>query len=396
MSNKKLTIKDIASAAGVSTQTVSRVLNNKPDVAPETRERILKIIAETNYSPSEFARSLVRQRIMRTSFTPGQIWKDTDGVPIQAHGGCVLFENDTYYWFGENKDTPTKKNDLIEFNVDAVGVSCYTSTDLYNWENKGLVLPAVKDDPSHELHTSKLIERPKVIYNELTKKYVMFMHLDTDDYQYARVGIAVCDQLAGQYEYLGSIAPNQSDSRDMTIFKDDDDKAYIFHSSEWNVTLYAGELSADYRQTTGIFTKNFEKASREAPAVFKRKDKYYCLSSGCTGWEPNEAQYAVAKKILGPWEVIGNPCVGPDADKTFFAQIAFVFPVVGKEDAYIAMFDMWKKTDLGSSRYIWLPIQFEGDRAIINWVDEWSLSFFNRDIEVSDDYTKKSTFITYP
>jgi beta-galactosidase len=396
MSNKKLTIKDIASAAGVSTQTVSRVLNNKPDVAPETRERILKIIAETNYSPSEFARSLVRQRIMRTSFTPGQIWKDTDGVPIQAHGGCILFENDTYYWFGENKDTPTKKNDLIEFNVDAVGVSCYTSTDLYNWENKGLVLPAAKDDPSHELHTSKLIERPKVIYNELTKKYVMFMHLDTDDYQYARVGIAVCDQLAGQYEYLGSIAPNQSDSRDMTIFKDDDDKAYIFHSSEWNVTLYAGELSADYRQTTGIFTKNFEKASREAPAVFKRKDKYYCLSSGCTGWEPNEAQYAVAKNILGPWEVIGNPCVGPDADKTFFAQIAFVFPVVGKEDAYIAMFDMWKKTDIGSSHYIWLPIQFEGDRAIINWVDEWSLSFFNRDIEVSDDYTKKSTFITYP
>ena len=313
---------------------------------------------------------------MKTSFTPGQIWKDTDGIPIQAHGGCILFDNDTYYWFGENKDTPTKKNDLIEFNVDAVGVSCYTSTDLYNWENKGLVLPAVKDDPNHELHTSKLIERPKIIYNELTKKYVMFMHLDTDDYQYARVGIAICDRPAGLYEYLGNIAPNESDSRDMTVFKDTDDKAFIFHSSEWNVTLYAGELSADYRQTTGVFTKNFEKASREAPAIFKRKDKYYCLSSGCTGWDPNEAQYAIAKNILGPWEVIGNPCIGPDADKTFFAQSTFVFPIAGKEDAFIAMFDMWKKTDIGSSRYIWLPIQFEGDKMIIKWVGEWDLSFF--------------------
>ena len=376
MSNRKATIKDIASAAGVSTQTVSRVLNNRLDVAAETRERINKIIAETNYSPSELARSLVRQRNIRTSFIPGQVWKDTDGLPIQAHGGCVLFDNGIYYWFGENKDTPTKKNDLVEFNVDAVGVSCYVSIDLYNWENKGLVLSAVKDDPSHELHTSKLIERPKVIYNPLTKKYVMFTHLDTDDYRYARVGIAVCDQPTGRYEFLGSISPNQSDSRDMTVFKDDDDKAYIFHSSEWNATLYAGELSPEYLQTTGIFTKNFEKASREAPAVFKRKDKYYCLSSGCTGWNPNEAQYAIAENILGPWEAIGNPCVGPDADKTFFAQSTFVFPVAGIEDAYIAMFDMWKKTELGSSRYIWLPVHFDRDRLIIKWADYWDLSAF--------------------
>jgi hypothetical protein len=78
---------------------------------------------------------------------------------------------------------------------------------------------------------------------------------------------------------------------------------------------------------------------------------------------------------LGPWEVIGNPCVGPEADKTFFAQSAFVFPVVGKTDAYIAMFDMWKKENIGTSRYIWLPIQFEGDRMIIKWVDDWALNF---------------------
>jgi LacI family transcriptional regulator len=48
--------------AGVSTQTVSRVLNNRRDVAIATRERILKIIVELEFSPSEAARSLVRQR----------------------------------------------------------------------------------------------------------------------------------------------------------------------------------------------------------------------------------------------------------------------------------------------------------------------------------------------
>jgi LacI family transcriptional regulator len=66
MNNKNLTIKDIAFAAGVSTQTVSRVLNNQVDVAEATRERILKVISDLGYSPNEAARNLVRQRIRRT------------------------------------------------------------------------------------------------------------------------------------------------------------------------------------------------------------------------------------------------------------------------------------------------------------------------------------------
>lgn len=78
--NNKLTIKDIAAAAGVSTQTVSRVLNNRPNVASETRERIMKIIAEKNYSPSESARNLVRRRNKRPYLTPEQVSKDTDSV----------------------------------------------------------------------------------------------------------------------------------------------------------------------------------------------------------------------------------------------------------------------------------------------------------------------------
>jgi hypothetical protein len=375
MNSNRPTIKDVASAAGVSSQTVSRVLNHKPDVAPETRQHVQQLITDLDFSPSEAARSLVRQRSKRNSFLPGKIWNDEEGNPIQAHGGCILHENGIYYWFGENKDAPTKKNSLVGFNIDAVGISCYTSTDLYNWKNLGLVLPAVQTDPRHELHTSKIVERPKVIYNALTQKYVMFLHLDTEDYQFARVGVAVCDQPAGAYEFIGSFAPNQAESRDLTVFKDDE-KAYLFHSSEWNKTLYAAELSPDYLQTTGVFTRNFVNASREAPAVFKRQGKYYCLSSGCTGWDPNAAEYALAEHVLGPWTGMGNPCVGPQAEKTFFAQSTFVFPVAGHPDAYIAMFDQWKKEDLGASRYVWLPVRFDGERMSIAWLDEWDLSFW--------------------
>jgi DNA-binding LacI/PurR family transcriptional regulator len=67
--NKRATIKQVAKAAGVSTQTVSRVINDRPDVSPATRERIQQVILEMDYRPSALARSLIQQR----SFTLGVV-----------------------------------------------------------------------------------------------------------------------------------------------------------------------------------------------------------------------------------------------------------------------------------------------------------------------------------
>lgn len=62
MPKKRITVKDVAEAAGVSTQTVSRVVNNHPDVSPETFRRVQQVIQETGYSPNILARSLIRGR----------------------------------------------------------------------------------------------------------------------------------------------------------------------------------------------------------------------------------------------------------------------------------------------------------------------------------------------
>ena len=161
-------------------------------------------------------------------------------------------------------------------------------------------------------------------------------------------------------------------SRDQTVFIDDNGKAYQFYSSENNATLYISELTDDYLKPTGRYTRNFVKQSREAPAVFKYNGKYYMLSSGCTGWDPNVAELAVADSIMGQWTTIGNPCTGPDADKTFYAQSTYVQQIYGKGNAYIAMFDRWKKKDLEDSRYVWLPLEFGKDGTItIPWRDSW-------------------------
>ncbi len=67
--SKRPTIKEVAQAAGVSTQTVSRVINDRPDVAGETREKINRVIEELGYQPSALARSLIQQR----SYTLGVV-----------------------------------------------------------------------------------------------------------------------------------------------------------------------------------------------------------------------------------------------------------------------------------------------------------------------------------
>jgi len=310
-------------------------------------------------------------------FRPGEVWLDTDGRPIQAHGGGVLFDRGTYYWFGENKDAQTHSGFLRR--ADVVGVNCYSSTDLYTWKNEGLVLPAAADDPSHDLHPSRVVERPKVIYNERTGSYVMWMHIDTSDYQYARTGVAVAKSPTGPYEYRGSFQPNGADSRDMTVFKDDDGAAYLFHASEWNKTMYIARLSDEYLTVTGEYTRNFVGESREAPAVFKHDGRYYCITSGCTGWAPNPAQCAVSESAMGPWEPQGNPCVGSaeQVATTFHSQSTFVLPVHGRDGAFILMLDRWNPSNLGDSRYVWLPIEFQGERLNVRWRDSWDLSVFD-------------------
>jgi len=247
-----------------------------------------------------------------------------------------------------------------------------------------------------------VIERPKVIYNARTKKFVMWFHQDAPNYSAARSGVAVSDSPTGPFTYVRSFRPNAGRrpinatdqdftagakdafvrdlsggqmARDMTLFVDDDGKAYQFYASEENQTMHVSELTDDYLQPAGKYARIFVGRAMEAPAVFKHGGKYYLIASGCTGWDPNEARTAVAENIFGPWTELGNPCEGKGADLTFGCQSTHVLPIAGQPGQFIAIFDQWKKWDLQDSRYVWLPVTFDREsRPKIEWRARWSLS----------------------
>ena len=112
----------------------------------------------------------------------------------------------------------------------------------------------------------------------------------------------------------------------------------------------------------------------EAPAIFKASDgTYYLIASDCTGWAPNAARSAKAKSMWGPWEELGNPCIGTDADLTFRSQSTYILPVPGKQDQFIYMGDRWMPENPVNGGYIWLPIRLTDGRFEIEWKDNLEL-----------------------
>ena len=350
------------------------------------------------------------------SFTPGQIWKDDRGIHINAHGGGMLFQNGIYYWYGEHKD---------EYSCEAhVGVNCYSSKDLLNWHYEGVALSVVNNDEKADITSGCTIERPKVVYNAKTKKYVMWFHLELkgQGYSAARVGLAVSDNVKGPFRYIRSYRPNagkyplnitdeqkkssltEADfpkkwtpewtlavknglfvrrdleggqmSRDMTIYVDDDSKAYHIFASEENQTIQIAELADDYMSHTGRYVRALEGKHNEAPTVLKKDGKYYLITSDCTGWAPNAARMAVADSLFGKWIELGNPCVGTDANLTFNSQGTYILKVEGKKDAFIFMADRWTPNLQFDARYIWLPVLFENRKPVLRWFDIWNLNDF--------------------
>lgn len=366
-----------------------------------------------------------------------------EGYDFDGDGQIQADEKEFWYWIGEDKTNDYRP---------CPGVRAYISQDLYNWVDCGDVLKTVPDwetfttdsyftslygdlpeaqkkavygdlwTDNNSNNSGCVLERPKMLYNDKNQEYVIWFHADgqTPDstggnYAKAKAGVATSKSPFGPFKLQGSYLLNYDEDitdrgfdsegghvRDMNLFKDDDGTGYVLYSSDGNENMYIAKLNEDYTNIVktndegakkGVdFTVNFVGQSREAPAMFKHQDKYYLITSGCTGWTSNQSKYAVADHPMGPWTMVGDPCTDEDRNYTYFTQSTCVIPLDAEAGRFIYMGDRWYNENNGNgvtvgpgaggrlrdSRYVWLPIEFTGDGKIaIRRYSDWKLSVFD-------------------
>lgn len=236
------------------------------------------------------------------------------------------------------------------------------------------------------------MDRPHIIYNERTKKFVMWVKFagtdtDFDAWQVQYMGIAVSEDMTKPFKMVKTIRPLGMETGDFDLYVDPRDGKGYFIADRVHTEVVIADLTDDYMDVTGYYSSHFPHTApplaREAPAFFKRKDKYYILSSGTTGYHPNPTEAAMADLMHGPYQVLGEPCINDEKHTSFDCQFSSVFKHPQRKDLYIAVGDRWmNKTvnvngeamaDTREAGYIWLPVQFHGDVPYLVWMEEWKI-----------------------
>lgn len=278
-------------------------------------------------------------------------WTDDNGEHIYTRSGCMAQFNGTYYWYGGRQP---RFHDQY----------CYTSTDLVHWACKGVILK-----------TDVEVNRIDVLYNEKTKRYVMFMKYDGND---AKFGIATAEKPEGPFTFKKKMLIDDAVIGDMSMFKDDDGKAYLCYVS-WAKGVNAQH--GIYRMSDDYLTPEkrihlWDIPYREAPHMFKRHGIYYYWTSKTALIDSSGTKYYTARKLEGPWSP-PKPLETPGSTNSWDTQVDFVFPIKGKRGTlYMYAGDRWIK-DAKAGRngdYVWLPMKFDGDEPVVDYYQDWELN----------------------
>ena len=293
----------------------------------------------------------------------GKPYFDENGEVLHAHGGWILPYDGMYYWYGEDR----RENFYV---------SCYRSRDLHTWTRCEPILttdtPCAHTDGHFDLRLrtddgGKVnIERPKMLYNPKTKRFVLWAHWENGrDYHDARCCVASSEFPDHGFVYHGSMNPYGHMSRDCTVFTDLSGDTYFISAARDNADLHIYRLTEDFLNVDEHVRTLFQHEFREAPALFMHDGKYYMLSSYCTGWAPNQAKWSVSDSVTGRWSPLRNI-----ADETTYrSQSAFVLTVDGVS-YYVG--DRWGGGGDAyfTSTYVVLPIRFdENGCPTMDWAD---------------------------
>ncbi|MET0377311.1 MAG: family 43 glycosylhydrolase [Rhizorhabdus sp.] len=361
--------------------------------------------------------------VVNKSIRPGEVWLDTAGKPIQAHGGSVIAVGKEFYWYGENKEFTDGKQ-----GIESYGIRFYRSRDLYNWTDLGALIPPDLTDASSPLSPKIFPERPHILYNPRTRKFICWIKIRAKGPQYRTVMTA--DAITGPYAMVHrELRPAGMAAGDFDLVVDaKTGKAFMVFEHDHNEVVSI-QLDDDWTNVTDRFTRHF--TGRKPPnvaegiACFQRRGKVYLTCSQMTGYFPNPSSYAIADHVMGPYGPLQDLYPSDRSLSSFNSQISSIFKHPTKRDLYIALADRWLPQFSGQpqfesgemsrlvrsgitkatstprqpltpeeraallpamaidnvntsvSRYVWLPIKFRGTQASIEWRSQWRVEDYD-------------------
>lgn len=155
-------------------------------------------------------------REIKESVSEGSILK----IPLKNNSSS---EDSIFFWYGEHEGVGTR-------HVEGGVVACSTN-DFEVWRNEGTLLSNENvSDFVHGLGGSFAIERPKVLYNFKTEKYVMWMTIKNDTYPLGMAGVATSRFPNGPFDFVRSFYPDGNETKDQAVFRMADGSAYLIRS----------------------------------------------------------------------------------------------------------------------------------------------------------------------
>ena len=348
---------------------------------------------------------------MYTAIYPGEVWKDNAGKRIQAHGGSVFYEDGVYYFYGENKEKTTGKDKIWTW-----GVRAYSSRDLMNWEDRGLIIPPDLSDRKSLLHPYHHLDRPHIVRSPATGKYVCWIKFCGKN-EFCFV-VLEADAFMGPYSIVKShFRPFGAEVGDFDIH-DFGERGICLYVADGRKGILGCRLTDDCTDVTGepkmYYTGCTVPYCREAVAVFEARGNIYMFTSGMTSYVPNPSKVAVLSDPLGELTDLGDPHIDDKTGASFCSQISSVFLHRGS-GTLISVADRWipslhlereqhtrtlnaiaaccdpqhyhapledilqvaklpmdaGKVNTSVADYVFLPVEWEGEKPVLRWHSEW-------------------------
>ena len=331
---------------------------------------------------------------------------DSAGKSIRAFGGQVqkFTENGEtkWYWIGEDAETKETEENGEFAPTYHNGIHLYSSKDLYNWEDEGIILKTMNaetdfeeayfqnlygdlsDEKKQEVFqcldgNTSALTRPKVLYDG--EKYVIWFTMIGGN---GKAGIAVSDSIKGPFRFLKTIGEESGGIiGNLNLFRDTDGKAYVIYNAEYmnpasgiyGSRIYCSQLkendyteladeprkiffSRDYNADTLPDDYGTDFSRSDVGTMFRHGNRYYMMNAG-------ENKYAVTDSLDKPWEVkqllFWDGTSASEIDCKIQSS-SMISTGEGKDLEYIHIGDNGEWTSPEMGRHIWLPVVFMEDK----------------------------------